>query len=405
MPVTLTCARCGQNFTMPPSLANRKYCSRVCFRSEQAEQTAWTTHNCLHCGNAFRVTGKEHKAGRSYCSRPCHHAATARQARTCGQCGTEFYPKNTNNPAGTLRGQFCSKTCSGLAQRTRVTRTCIECRTEFEIKPSRVEKGRGWYCSKACMHRSDGTEERTCQGCGKRFRAVLSVIAQGWGSFCSQPCTSRRVTRACQVCGSEFSVKQSVSDKGAGLYCSNPCRDQGKLNQVPKTCPQCGVEFSVPASLKDSRRACSRSCWSKMMGTDPRRSAILARARHEMLTNRAPTRPERILYGLIDELMAELAPDIGWERQLRLLDRWTVDAAIPALHLVLQADGDYWHGLHPEDRKDPRVLGNMANDGRQDRKLTAAGWTVLRFWERDLIRHLSACAERLRAAVVERTMR
>lgn len=401
MPVTLSCARCGQDFSVPPSQAGRRYCSSACFRLQQAEDTGWTRHDCAQCGTAFRVRGKDHQAGRRrYCSRACHLAATAPPLRTCAQCGTEFRPKNATNPAGSLKGKFCSKTCSGLAQRTRVPRTCRECGAQFEIKPSRAEKGRGSYCSKACQTRAEG-EDRTCQGCGTSFRAPRSVIDRGWGSFCSQPCTSRRVTRTCRICGTGFAVKQSVADAGGGTYCSDACRYLGKRDQVRKTCEGCGAQFTVPISLGEKRRTCSRACWWKIMGTDPGRSAILARARHEMLTSRATTRPERILYSLIDEVMADLAPDRSWERQHRLLDRWTVDAAVPALRLVLQADGDYWHGLLPEHRDDPRVRGNMANDAYQDRKLAEAGWTVLRFWERDLIGHLPACAKRLRAAVTE----
>ncbi|MFE2118989.1 endonuclease domain-containing protein [Streptomyces microflavus] len=197
-------------------------------------------------------------------------------------------------------------------------------------------------------------------------------------------------------------MKQSVVDDGRGTCCSNACRHLAKRDQVQKTCEGCDTTFTVPQSLKE-RRTCSRTCWWKIMGTDPGRSAILARARHDMLTRRTPTRPERILYALLDTLTAETNPRLPWERQLRLLNRWTVDAAIPSLSLVLQADGDYWHGLHPKHHTDPRVRSNMANDALQDRRLTAEGWTVHRFWERDLIRDLPACADRLRAAIAEPT--
>ncbi|MEU3823130.1 DUF559 domain-containing protein [Streptomyces sp. NPDC030392] len=405
MPITLTCARCGQPFSVPPSQAARRFCSSDCFRAQQAQDTAWTTHNCAGCGAAFRVRGKDHQAGkRPYCSRTCHLAATAPPPRTCAQCGAVFRPKNTTNPAGTLQGKFCSKVCSGLAQRTRVTRTCLQCGNPFEIKLSRLKTGRGSYCGKECQSIADGTLDRVCQGCGKPFRARRSVLEKGWGSFCSQACTARRTTRLCRVCDNPFTVKQSVADDGRGLYCSNRCRHLAMQNRVRKTCPGCGKEYTVPASLATKRRTCSRPCWVKIMGTDPQRSAILARARHDQLTSRTPTRPERILYALLDELVAQHAPAASWERQHRLLDRWTVDAAIPSLRLVLQADGDYWHGLRPEYRKDPRVLSNMANDAYQDRKLTEAGWTVLRFWEHNLIHHLSACAQRLSTAITERTL-
>ncbi|MFF3790840.1 endonuclease domain-containing protein [Streptomyces sp. NPDC001981] len=395
MPVTLTCTRCGKQFSAPPSVTGRKYCSSACFRAQQAENTAWMAHNCAHCGTAFRVRGKEE---RSYCSRACHLAATARRSRACAQCGADFYPKSPIRLEGTLQGTFCSKTCSGLAQRTRVTRCCLQCGADFEIKQSRIKNGRGSYCSKECQALAEGCK-RTCQGCGNEFRATRSVIEQGWGTFCSQACTARRVTRDCRVCGAEFTVKQSVADEGRGAYCSNSCRHLGKQNRVRKTCPHCSVQYTVPASLKDKRRTCSRACWAKIMGADPGRAAILARARHDQLSTRTPTRPERILYALIDEVAAQLAPDLSWERQHRLLDRWTVDAAVPSLHLVLQADGDYWHGLLPKYHQDPRVLRNMANDKYQDRKLAEAGWYVLRFWESDLIHNLPACADRLRAGI------
>ncbi|WP_371503538.1 endonuclease domain-containing protein (plasmid) [Kitasatospora sp. NBC_00374] len=301
-----------------------------------------------------------------------------------------------------MRGLFCSKTCSGLAQRNRVARTCLQCGTGFEMKASRAEQGKGRYCSVDCQALAEGSVYRPCRGCGKTFRVVRSVAERGWGSFCSQACTARRVERSCRVCGKGFSVKASVADDGRGFYCSNTCRHIGHRNRVELTCPVCSQRFTVPASLQDKRRTCSRACWVKIMGADPDMSAILAKARHDLLTTRSETRPERILYALIAEVLAELAPEVGWERQHLLLGRWTVDAAVPSLDLVLQADGDYWHGLLPESREDPRVIGNLANDARQDRALAEKGWTVLRFWESDLIGDLPACEARLRTAVLQR---
>ncbi|WP_439678251.1 DUF559 domain-containing protein [Embleya sp. MST-111070] len=192
----------------------------------------------------------------------------------------------------------------------------------------------------------------------------------------------------------------SVVDDGRARYCGNACRHLGHRNRVERPCTECGRVFSMPASAAArGRRTCSRACWARGLAEDPHMRAVLAAARHAMLTTRAETRPERILYALLDRLVPELAPGTAWARQLRLLDRWTVDAAIPDLRLVLQADGDYWHGLHEKDHRDPRVAANMANDAYQDRKLAEAGWQVLRFWETDLIRRLPDCADRLTRAV------
>ncbi|MFD7980235.1 DUF559 domain-containing protein [Streptomyces sp. NPDC059071] len=403
MPVTLTCARCGCEFTAPPSQAGRKYCSQPCFRAQQTEDTSWIARSCGHCHKPYRIRGKEAVVRGMYCSRSCRQAATGRQSKRCEQCGTEFFPKTPNNPVGTLRGRFCSKTCSGMAQRTRVTRSCRQCGTGFESKASRLDSGRGQYCSKACQATAEGSEDRACHACGKSFRAVRSVIEKGWGSYCSQACTARRVGCACRVCDAAFTVKESVAENGGGKYCSDECRHIGTRNRVTKTCPVCEVEFEVQASLGE-RRTCSRKCRATFLATDPERLAVLARVRHDQLTSRAPTRPERILYSLLDQVIVESALNVAWERQYQL-SQWTVDAAIPALRLVVQADGDYWHGLRPEWREDPRVRGNMNNDAYQNRKLTEAGWHVLRFWESDLIHALPDCATRLRDALLQNAQR
>ncbi|GAA4960843.1 hypothetical protein GCM10023205_25270 [Yinghuangia aomiensis] len=295
-------------------------------------------------------------------------------------------------------GRYCSKRCSGLAHRNRTTRTCHHCRSEFDIKASRADTGRDHYCSKDC-YTAAFTVARVCRRCGVAFRSPLSDVARGWGTYCSKACVPAQVRRACRQCGTAFTAKLSVVGDGRARYCSNACRHLGRRNRVEQPCPECGQIFSVPASAAPGRRTCSRACRARQLANNPHMRAVLAAARHQMLTTRTETRPERILYALLDRLVPELAPGTAWARQLLLLDRWTVDAAIPDLRLVLQADGDYWHGLHEKDREDPRVAGNMANDAYQDRKLAEAGWQVLRFWESDLIRHLSDCADRLTRAI------
>lgn len=367
----------------------------TCFRAQQAEATGWTISACEHCGTAFRLRAKEDDQGtRRFCSRTCWKTATARQARTCEQCGAEYFPKNPKVTEGSGNGRFCSRMCSGLAHRNRTMRTCIHCRSEFEVKTSRLAGNRGWYCSKRC-YTDAFCVTRVCQGCGELFPAPLNVVGRGWGTFCSKECTSNQVERECVQCGTAFTAKKSVVDEGRAKYCGDACRHLGRRNRVELNCAECGTAFTLPTSAAETRRCCSRACRAKQQAKDPHMSAVLAEARQKMLTERAVTRPERILYELLDQLVPELAPGIEWQRQMRLLDRWTVDAAIPDLRLVLQADGDYWHGLHDEDRSDPIVSRNMANDAYQDRTLTAAGWRIVRLWESDLVRNLPACAERL----------
>ena len=85
-------------------------------------------------------------------------------------------------------------------------------------------------------------------------------------------------------------------------------------------------------------------------------------------------------------------------RQHRIL-HWTVDAAVTSHMVVLQADGEYWHGHLPGSRDDSRVRANVDNDLRSDQALSLAGWTVLRLRESELLKNPGACRTKIIAVL------
>lgn len=72
------------------------------------------------------------------------------------------------------------------------------------------------------------------------------------------------------------------------------------------------------------------------------------------------------------------------------------DLVFTRLKLVVFCDGDFWHGRDLEARVErlarghnapywvEKIRGNVVRDRRQEDELRAQGWTVLRFWERDI---------------------
>jgi DNA mismatch endonuclease, patch repair protein len=71
--------------------------------------------------------------------------------------------------------------------------------------------------------------------------------------------------------------------------------------------------------------------------------------------------------------------------------RRTADMVFRPVKLAVFVDGCYWHGC-PDHYVPPKtnpgywsgkVAGNVARDRNTDAALTAAGWTVLRFWEHE----------------------
>ncbi|GGU25829.1 very short patch repair endonuclease [Streptomyces violascens] len=112
------------------------------------------------------------------------------------------------------------------------------------------------------------------------------------------------------------------------------------------------------------------------------------------------TKPERLIrqlvhaQGLRYRVSAKPLPDL----------RRTADMVFRPAKVAVFIDGCYWHGC-PEHYVPPKtnsgywsekVARNMGRDRDTDEQLSAAGWTVLRFWEHE---PPEQCALQIAAAV------
>jgi DNA mismatch endonuclease (patch repair protein) len=81
------------------------------------------------------------------------------------------------------------------------------------------------------------------------------------------------------------------------------------------------------------------------------------------------------------------------------------DLAWRGKRLAVFVDGAFWHG-HPDHYWgqsgpfwDSKIAGNRARDERNNQALTAQGWRVLRLWDFEIQRDLSACVARVAKAL------
>ena len=381
-----SCRQCGGPIS-PQKKASVQFCGRDCWKASVAAAAGGHVDLvCAECGTSFHRTANRVAAGGGvYCSDACRVKAKARPVAACLICSTPVVAKVTS--AG-KRQQYCSKTCAGLARRTRVQRTCVRCSAEFEAPLYKVLEGKALYCSKACAF--PGPIARTCEACGTAFDAAPSDVAKGWARFCSNECRRTRVDRTCITCGVGFTSELAKVQRGEAMYCSVACRGLARRHRLVRECPVCGAAFELAAG--NPQQCCTRACATELRRTDPAAIARVQQMQHDQLTSKAPTRCELALYRYMDEVFG---PD-QWQRQARILDKWTVDAFVPHLNLVVQADGDFWHGFTEHSRAYQVVTANMGRDQGQNNYLAKVGWPILRLWEHELLEDEDGCVQRLR---------
>ncbi|HWZ36102.1 MAG TPA: very short patch repair endonuclease [Mucilaginibacter sp.] len=81
------------------------------------------------------------------------------------------------------------------------------------------------------------------------------------------------------------------------------------------------------------------------------------------------------------------------------------DIAIRKYKLAIFIDGEFWHGYNWAKKKDkisanrdywiPKIEKNIARDILVNKHYENSGWTIFRFWEKDINRDLENCIDKI----------
>ena len=85
------------------------------------------------------------------------------------------------------------------------------------------------------------------------------------------------------------------------------------------------------------------------------------------------------------------------------------DIAFIGKKIAVFCDSEFWHGYNWEERKKdfkshqefwiPKIERNMERDVEVTTKLESEGWTVIRFWGREIQKNTVACADEIEIAL------
>jgi DNA mismatch endonuclease (patch repair protein) len=87
------------------------------------------------------------------------------------------------------------------------------------------------------------------------------------------------------------------------------------------------------------------------------------------------------------------------------------DIVITKYKIVIFCDGELWHGKDWETRKEdiktnrdywiPKIERNMARDIENEKRLENMGWTVIRFWGKEIKKKLMDCVNEVKEIIYE----
>jgi len=90
------------------------------------------------------------------------------------------------------------------------------------------------------------------------------------------------------------------------------------------------------------------------------------------------------------------------------------DIAFIGKKVAVFCDSEFWHGFEWEERKEdikshrsfwiPKIERNIQRDNEVNQQLENMGWTVLRFWGKEIKTNVSACVDKIEAVLSEKTV-
>lgn len=223
------------------------------------------------------------------------------------------------------------------------------------------------------------SKHRLCQACGISFLPKQSTF----GIYCSHRCMGigqrKRVKGSCLYCEKEITFKPA----SPRIYCSYICRNI----HLNKTLPRKTRSDWTPEELiylKEHYILDGGAAVAEVLGR--LRSQVIDKANRLKITNGKigqlarlhrdrPSGYELRIRAILDDL------EVTYEASFLIKRKFIVDIKIG--NLIIEADGDYWHG-HP--RFEPlteRQIKQQQRDAARNAYLLKCGYDLERIWESD----------------------
>lgn len=222
-----------------------------------------------------------------------------------------------------------------------------------------------------------------CDYCKKKYKTYTTPRCKH--HYCSKECNYKarntKTQKNCSWCGKTIMVaKSNIKENN---FCSHNClNDWQKRNKIKFVCKVCKKEFFKSASWTKNARHKGYYCSIKCMNLDEN-WVLNSQIKGNIIQNKKKGLNKLEIKGnkILDKLNLE------YENQYLINDKICVDVYIKKYNLIIQWDGNYWHGKNIEYNKlDSRQRKRVDLDKSQDIYLKKCGYYELRFWEDEIMK-------------------
>jgi G:T-mismatch repair DNA endonuclease (very short patch repair protein) len=267
---------------------------------------------------------------------------------------------------------YCSTECqySGYKVKkvNRVITNCIFCSGKFETLPNKLENGKSKYCSRVCK---DSHQKQLYSNDGNPL----------YGKKVSEESKKMKSEMMTELWKSD-SHKEKVRNgkerffEENGFWCGS---DEDSINKRKKTMlERYGVDNI--SKLPETINKRDKTCLEKYGKTS---IEILKHYSWGGKDTRIELKISKIL--IENDIKFETQYDIYYdENKFKSYDFY-----LPKYNLLIEADGDYWHGNPIKFNKESLnevQLKNIENDNLKNKIASENSYNLVRFWECDIMR-------------------
>lgn len=268
-----------------------------------------------------------------------------------------------------------------------ITKNCVLCNSSFEVVdfPSTRKK---MYCSQVCSNRAiskGNIKVKICLYCGEAY--------YGGGTqrkYCSSDCF--RASRS--IFGEQYKESELI----VALICNE--YPTANLEELAKKTNVSVINICNIANKRgivrdiESRNKQYDTVNEYMTKNNPMKHPEIAAKVETWWAERPELRKvvgikatqanQRNKPSKLEMRCAEYLTQLGldYKHQAIIKDKFVVDFRMG--NIILQCDGDYWHGHKRFEPLTERQFKQQKRDAAQDNYLQACGYTVIRIWESDM---------------------